>query len=930
MGKIPGAPGGGTDTSASGSDSSEDDRDELTDDEFNRRITDAFKGIGGPASSPASSGPDSSEDDPSGPSERNLEKKRQRLDRIVERGRAEGRFSTPDHGPDGEPNTGDERPGSRVNTPSDDDGGGSSSSSGGSGGAGGRQQENEGLTSAQEQDIAAAFERESSDYRQSVQGVETGGSEVARQAQQLEQQAVQELNQRQDRREISGEDVRVERTGDTLQADLLAGAREDLGANPSKRDIRRDVASERENVDPGDVRVERTGDGVDVRLTDSARQDRVDQKREEFAAQFDGVEADEVTVERNGDKISLQVSESGLRDFRAAQREATLQDAPTGARRAVEATPDQQVASREFRLAAQVAEGIEGVEPEDIDIQAQTELVKRGPGTPGARTEFEASLDEDAAERLERERARGRTEARQEDVDGLIEIRAENIDFDPSTGRVVRSDLPTASEAADDALGRLDDRLRGTVESAQDRARSGLSERTEPLTDRRDAAVDSIDDALGGLGSRAAARVSGAQDRARDVRSNVLGGLESGRQNAVGAVDDIDMDVEGIGGDDAQTAGSGLAGAALVGVAAPEPVSTAGGAAVLGGLAAGAIATDALAGDELRQPRDQRQEGELPVAEPGVDSELDIGGGFESELQVSEDLGRDSELPIAEGPTSRSEISIDDIAAGTGAGSGILGTSPMTIGQGEGRVRDRVRQRQRERERERELQEILEGPEGEVTLGEEPVAQDEQVTEPEVMDGFEVPREFPTGEDAVVGRFSAVEDPTQLDQTQARRSSVEDTAGTGTTGTVDPMPPLFDEDSDQGVGRRVGAQQDIGLESALSTDLGLGQAQAQATAQAPRLDLAFDSQFGTPTAEPTAPETGEEFGFEDGPRFAEPTSSASGRRPRRPDFDLGGDPFEPDDFDVEVDENQFTVPFDGADETAFGIDLDFEIGGGRF
>jgi hypothetical protein len=289
-----------------------------------------------------------------------------------------------------------------VNTPSDGDG---SSSSSGGGESGGQQPADEGLTSAQRQDIAAAFERESSDYRQRVQGAEAGESDVARQARELERDLLQQVNERSESagRDVTREDVRVDRTGDRLEAELLPGAREDFGLNPSRRDVRRQVASERDDLTPEDLRVDRAEDsqGFDVSLTDEALEERA---RADVAAENPGVDPDEVVLRDAENGFDVGLTDEGLADY----QQALVDDAPAGARRAVEATPDDEVASDEFRARLDVAADVDGVTADDLEVNADTLLGKDSEGDLTGTTEFTVGLTDDA------ERARARREGRQQ------------------------------------------------------------------------------------------------------------------------------------------------------------------------------------------------------------------------------------------------------------------------------------------------------------------------------------------------------------------------------------------------------------------------------------------------------------------------------------------------------------------------------------
>lgn len=758
-----------------------------------------------------------------------------------------------DAGPDQEPNTDDDTTPATVNPRPDrdtsPDTGGQTGGGADTGGGGG------GLTDAQQQDIDSALFEGSASFRRSVQGVETADSEVGRQAARLESEFVREFNQRRGNRgrSIDEEDVRIDRMGDSLSAELQSDVREDFGANPSRRDVRRDVAARNEGVSEDDLEVSRGDDGgFNVSLTDEAILRRA---RGQVADATPGVDASEVRVRRDeSGGFDVSLTDEGLEGY----RRSIEQSAPTGARRA--AAQDFDVASDEFRIRQQVAEEFDGITADDLDTTAETELRKGVDGTLRGETTFTVGLTDEAAQARARRRGRQRATT-QEDDGGAFQFRPENIDLDPETGPVFDSDLPTASEAADDALGGTDDALRGVVEGAQSSARGTLAD---------------------------------IQSGEFELTAPDFGSRERG---AIGT-------------------------AALAGVAAPEPVSTAGGALVLGGLAVGALAADAGVFDrasELEVPDQSQREGELPVAEPGIESELDVGGGFDSELQVTESPA-----------FGQSEVSVEDADFGP-PDLGVLATAPALIGRGIGEFdgEGRTRDRQSQRERDRELEEILQGPD-EAVLGEqEPVNfPGEEIAEPEVVEDtgreFVPEREFPTGEDAVIGRTNVEEDFGQ------QTSPVEQTGSE------------VAESFGQGVGQGISAETVVpaGLElqeqaetpgflqGSLSgtfagQDLGVGQLETgvQAQAQAQALDVQVAEGFATPTANANPGEFAPEFDYPTDFGFGE----GGGGRPRRPrgdDFDLGFESADLDFPEFAVDESQYEVPFGEVDQTAFGIDLD--------
>jgi len=115
---------------------------------------------------------------------------------------------------------------------------------------------------------------------------------------------------------------------------------------------------------------------------------------------------------------------------------------------------------------------------------------------------------------------------------------------------------------------------------------------------------------------------------------------------------------------DSSTTRSAVAGAALAGVAAPEPVSSGAGAAVLGGLAAGAIVADTARRSEL-DPSEFNPD--VPELQPGQrqQNELEPGQRQQNELDApSNDQIGQSELGIGE-QLNQPEITIGESTGGS-------------------------------------------------------------------------------------------------------------------------------------------------------------------------------------------------------------------------------------------------------------------------
>jgi len=175
----------------------------------------------------------------------------------------------------------------------------------------------------------------------------------------------------------------------------------------------------------------------------------------------------------------------------------------------------------------------------------------------------------------------------------------------------------------------------------------------------------------------------------------------------------------GVDGDDATTFAATAAG---VGVAAPEPTSTVGGLGVLA-LLGGAAAIDSQI-DRSELPLPERpaneQQNELPVSEPNSQvSELDVADSDVSELDVSDADADVSELDIP------NEQPNPDLS--------VLRTA-QSLGRQRARQRERETDKSNPFRREQganndELNDILSGPDGDVTLGREAPATGETGSE---------------------------------------------------------------------------------------------------------------------------------------------------------------------------------------------------------
>jgi len=293
-----------------------------------------------------------------------------------------------------------------------------------------------------------------------------------------------------------------------------------------------------------------------------------------------------------------------------------------------------------------------------------------------------------------------------------------------------------------------------------------------------------------------------------------------------------------------------LATAAGVGVVAPEPTSTVGGLGVLALLGGAAAVDSQLDRSELPLPEQpaNEQQNELPVGDPN--SQV-------SELDVSE--GDVSELGVEESRTDVSELDIPDDAPNPDL-------SVLRTAQSLGRQRARQTQRETDESnpfrREQganneELNDILSGPDGEVTLGRETPSGTEtgseflEPVEPVVTFGGETDTDAPTESATEPEVNTGVQDTVSALRDGAQTPFTADARGSGVgpdSGTPSATTPGVDVNLGAGAFTTPGAGTGIaaGLQPATGVASGFGASFAPAFGAA--------TATGTSTGTETTPE----------------------------------------------------------------------------
>lgn len=488
--------------------------------------------------------------------------------------------------------------------------------------------------------------------------------------------------------------VRFDEETQKLRAELT-----DEGAETLRRrrraNVRLETASETEEFGPGDFIVRETDSGeFNVELTDDAREEAA---RRSVGDELEDARpiAEEAPDHPTPEEVETVADVGGLADFDADELEFEATEYGVNVDVAAEAQRDrlrQRVAARDDRL-----------EPQDIVVE-ETE------------DGFTARGDEDAlAEALRQDLADEHEGVEPEDVeitieDGEVSARAEVkeerrrlrdlVDIDVGFDRTALVDVDRRPISID-------------VESNIDAPDlEDLDRETIPPTavDNFEASV--LNDVLGG-----------APAEIREVEEEQLGPRATRERDFT---DDLmDEVTERI---DRDAALSGAAAAGAVGVAAPEPASSIGGAGVLlgvGAVAGAGIAVDAARRNELDVSRDR-------VEEVGVGASI-----VEEELEVSEDIGRTTqvemaervaELDVAEQNLAEIDIPADEFVAGT---------SPQMAGQiGVEEPRGSIRQE----DTRTDIQRLIEDGDDVFEGRRDP------------RGAFREERDFPTGESAVIGR----------------------------------------------------------------------------------------------------------------------------------------------------------------------------------
>lgn len=532
--------------------------------------------------------------------------------------------------------------------------------------------------------------------------------------------------------------VTYEEDANTLNASLTSFG-EDALRRRHRWEAREDAASEFDAFGPGDFTIDEVGDELAISLQDDAIDQYV---RTSAAEEYDEFGPEDFTVDREGDELAVSLQEDAREDaldrYADEYRDDLVADLEE-LRPVAEEAPDHPTPGQ----LEDVAEygGLLDFEPDAINVgregdeirvgvdeQAQLDALRQRVAARDDRLEpqdivveetdggFTARADEDAlAEALRQDLADEHEGVEAEDVeitieDGEVSARAEveeerrrirdlvdvDIGFDRTAlvdvdRRPISVDVESNIEAPD-----IDD----------------LDKRTIPPTAVDDFEASVLNDVL-----------RGTPEQIREVEEGQLGPRATRQRDFTDdLMDEVTKRI------DSDTALSGAAAAGAVGVAAPEPASSIGGAGVL--LGVGAVAGAGIAVDAARR-------NELDVSRSRVE-EVGVGATItEEELDVAEDVGRTTqvemaervaELDVAERNLAEIDIPADEFVAGA---------SPQMAGQIgiEEPRRSSIREDSRT-----DIQRLIEDGDDVFEGRRDP------------RGAFREERAYPTGESAVIGR----------------------------------------------------------------------------------------------------------------------------------------------------------------------------------
>jgi len=625
-----------------------------------------------------------------------------------------------------------------------------------------------------------------------------------------------------------------------------------------------------------DVQVQRTDDGFEVGFADQGAQEEFLADR--IAESNADIRRDDVTVERSGselvgrvsgeavvrtsdpDDLRRQLATEGRDDPLEGRSQIGSSAGPEGEPGIMEEDIVVQQDEGEVFLREGTEEGVarrrvadrlgEDVAPSDVDVTREAgELQVSVSGVEQQSSSADQiDLSPQDSTGINQESASGEQIERAQEVQESDALELAEREFDNMTvgaRRRVRSDVQSGLDTAGNRINSVEDALEiedlqssvmgtsetvvegvrdpiGTTEAASETAQSVAADIADRATD-----TDQLEEDFEGGVDVASDRADASIDFAADAAVGTVDRVSAGLQNNIS---------------DQQAAGLTTASALTV---TPEPVSTGTGLAV-GGLIVGSVALDAAMDSEISIPNRQQDRSEIETPtdrtvqrEIATPTSAEIGT---TELGIGETVVS-SELAATDEAVQQTEISIQ----ASGLQQGVIQQPDTVIEEETDRQiteEDLLRREEVELDEEEQLRQRRE--------------QLERVQEefPQ-RDQFE--REFPTGEDAVVGEGTEEVNTEPVNETeQPLETQPQQGTQTDVQQGFEPIVAPVDEAAEEAATQQ---------ETATQAQLGLGEVFGTAEGLATQTETALETSTVESVASPGYPQQVEyQFGNETGVR----------------------------------------------------------------
>ena len=691
-----------------------------------------------------------------------------------------------------------------------------------------------------------------------------------------------------------------------------AGRGQRRAARQQIQELERDIAGDSEQLDPDDldIRADFTGGGFDVDLSDEGRQRLQADVAEDIQADADvdiDIPRSAVEVRRSDDGFEFELEEDFQRDIAREQAAQEADVDPSDV--VVEEDGDELTA----RLSDDFLEERRRDEEEEIQAGLIEDLDEDFPGVDITEDDVEIEIEDDTI-------TAELTDGALRDIERQSSLIS---DFE-----VDISDLGTGSGAAGSAFVGSATAQTGVEDPLRDAQPQGLAVGDTQLIGPGEDLPTSLDE-LGdvdfgsdellttdlptSVGEAAPIVRETSRDIARAPAERAVGGTIQRSMDARDLVSgDFDELVDSSVGQTAVAAGA-------AGIAAPEPATTIGGAAVAGGAILGSAALDVSRRGEIDiDPRDVQQDrSELEVGEPrATTSELDVGRPRREAGEVSrptspEPVSAEIETPQTGEVVDGSEIGVPRIEAQQATGMQREGRLVEDLDEllDEEEAERLRREELSETARQQQEQQIFEQRREFGEIERETIPERDRFEPIEIDDigegiaGRGEPETFGERDETFAERFDRIIEERQQEEQQrffeqqesvvTRRPGDQQTGDVGTladqtaaTGFVAPAAsqgslnlPIgsVDDIADTGVDSDVDDAADFGTEPRTTETTATGQQPAFDTAQPTAFDATTEPALAAETALNQAVETVDATVQQ--PAFAEPTVTQTAAQP---------------------------------------------------